>query len=147
MSIIGVALMLGILGIGTAFAVNLVKLSVLAHTNRQLERQKAELERKRDALRSKIDWANTPAGKEAIARNQGLVKPGEHAFRVEIVQPPAPVPAAAPLHPRHRALAFWAILAGAFVLGVIGLLVWLKRPRKRRRPDGTLTPRTELVGR
>lgn len=100
----------------------------------------------RDELRTRIDWMKSPEGAFELGRRKGLVKPGEHAVRVEVV-PPEPATAAPAAPPQDAAsipyLGIAALFALAFGVGVLWLLL-----RRRATPDphpaGVLTPRSEL---
>lgn len=136
-------LLWGVLHFAINFFGNFFRLAALTKDVRDLKQQVAAKRAERDALRARIEWSKTPLGAEAIGRRKGMVKAGEHALRMQVVPPKAPAPAA-PAPKSNAAVVFWSSLTGAFVLGG-GMLLLRRRARKRHaRPDGALTPRSEL---
>lgn len=77
-------------------------------------------------------------------RQQGMVKPGEHAVRVEVEPPQSPEASAAPATPAISVpyVGIAALFLLAFGISVVWLLL---RRRAAPRPDmGVLTPRSSL---
>lgn len=131
--------------LGTHLVYHPIATLIAKFTDQQrLERQVAAKRAERDALQSQIDFANTPAGAEAISRGQGYVKPGEHGLRMQIIPPKAAPAPAAPTTESNQRL-FWYSLVGAFMAGFLALLVRWRLSRRHRAVNGTLRTREDVV--
>lgn len=99
----------------------------------------------RDEMRATNEWLKSPEGAYEVNRKNGLVKPGEHAVRVEVI-PAEPVPPTVATTPTTFASPI-AGLAALFVLAFgIGILWFVRRRRPAVAPHsvGVLTPRSQL---
>lgn len=75
--------------IGSAYAVGFVKIYRLTAKIRAIEAQIAAVEAENEGLRRQLEYINSDAYIEAVARSElGLVRPGETA--VVLVKPDAP---------------------------------------------------------
>lgn len=125
----------------------------LAREVAQLEQMKTAKQKEKQALLDKIRWWSSPMGEDELAHEKGLVRPGEHT--VLIPTPSAANPAPPPMHAIGSVLGeqtnptfllfLLAFLACSLVY--LGLLLRRRHLIRVRRPEGTLTPRSELARR
>jgi len=147
--IAGVTLLALVLGfISYASARALVKGNATKTAAIKLERKLADAKTAREQLQARKDWLNSPEGVRAQGRQNGLAAPGEEEMRYVAPKAPAPAPATTEKNEMSDAVA-GLLLAGllffamAFLLG-ISLLLYRRHALRKRRPTGTLTPRSEL---
>lgn len=111
------------------------------------QRKVDEKKRQIAELEAKKTWWNSTVGQQELARERGLVHPGEHTLVVTPPPPPAPPKAAT-----HAALTeitptVRLTVLSLFSCGIIYGLLMLRRRRLIRvyQQTGVLTPRKELL--
>lgn len=131
-----------------AIGMTAIKSSVKKQEVVRLEQQRDEkLREKRQLLKQKT-WLQSPEGIADSARRKGMIGPNEELVRFNPPQDKVIESSESALSSPEPTLDSF-LLAGfflfmlAFIAG-IGLLVYRRRAMLARRPEGTLTPRSEL---